>query len=66
VDIPRPVCHLVPERERLRLVIAGRWLWPVNPLTGQLPAAYQKSPKGHCTLHFGPQRQAQLLIPIIP
>ncbi len=52
--------------ERLQLVIAGRWLWPVNPLTGQFPAAYQKSPKGRCALHFGPQRQARLLIPVIP
>jgi predicted acyl esterase len=67
VDIPLgPSATLFREGERLRLVIAGRWLWPVNPLTGQFPAAYQKSPKGHCTLHFGPQRQARLLIPVIP
>lgn len=52
--------------ETLRLVVAGRWLWPRNPLTGQFPAAYQKSPKGRCTLHWGPQHQARLLVPIIP
>ena len=52
--------------ERLRLLVAGRWLWPRNPLTGQFPAAYQKGPKGRCTLHWGPQRQARLLVPIIP
>ena len=52
--------------ERLRLVVAGRWLWPRNPLTGQFPAAYQKGPKGRCTLHWGPQHQARLLVPIIP
>ena len=52
--------------ETLRLVIAGRWLWPRNLLTGQFPAANQKGPKGRCTLHWGPERQARLLVPIIP
>ena len=52
--------------ETLRLVVAGRWLWPGNLLTGQFPAAYQKGPKGRCTLHWGPERQARLLVPIIP
>jgi uncharacterized protein len=52
--------------ETLRLVIAGRWLWPRNPLTGQFPAAYQTSPRGRCTLHWGSERQARLLIPVIP
>jgi hypothetical protein len=52
--------------ERLRLVVAGRWLWPRNPLTGQFPAAYQKGPKGRCTLHWGPHHQARLLVPVIP
>src|ERR1035438_1810218 len=52
--------------ETLRLVVAGRWLWPRNPLTGQFPAGYEKGPKGRCTLHWGPQHQARLLVPIIP
>ena len=52
--------------ETLRLVVAGRWLWPRNPLTGQFPAAYQKGPKGSCTLHWGPARPARLLIPVVP
>jgi uncharacterized protein len=52
--------------ETLRLVVAGRWLWPRNPLTGQFPAAYQKGAKGQCTLHWGPQHQARLILPIIP
>ena len=51
--------------ETLRLVVAGRWLWPINPLTGQFPAAYQKGPKGRCTVHWGPDHQARLLIPVI-
>lgn len=52
--------------ETLRLVVAGRWLWPLNPLTGQFPAAYQKGPKGQCTVHWGPDHQARLLVPVIP
>jgi predicted acyl esterase len=51
--------------DALRLVVAGRWLWPHNLLTGQFPAAYEASPKGRCTLHWGPQRQARLLVPVI-
>jgi len=51
--------------ETLRLVVAGRWLWPGNLLTGQFPAAYQKGPKGKCTVHWGPDHQARLLIPVI-
>ncbi len=52
--------------EELRLVIAGRWLWPHNMLTGQFPAAYERSPRGRCTLHWGPDRGAHLLVPLIP
>ena len=52
--------------ETLRLVVAARWLWPVNPLTGQFPAAYQRGPRGRCAVHWGPHRQAHLLVPIIP
>ena len=51
--------------DTLRLVVAGRWLWPLNPLTGQFPAAYQPSPRGECAVHWGPERQARLLIPVI-
>ena len=50
----------------LRLVLAGRWLWPRNPLTGQFPASYEKGPQGSCTMHGGPERQARLLVPVIP
>ena len=52
--------------EQLRLVVAGRWLWPRNPLTGQFPAAYKTSRPGTCTLHWGPGRPACLLLPVIP
>jgi hypothetical protein len=60
-----PSATLFKAGEILRLVVAGRWLWPRNPLTGQFPAAYQQSPNGSCTLHWGPNRQARLLVPII-
>ena len=61
-----PSATLFRAGERLRLVVAGRWLWPVNPLTGQFPAAYQRSSKGRCTLYYGPQGTAQLLVPVVP
>ena len=60
-----PSATLFKAGETLRLVVAGRWLWPGNLFTGQFPAAYQKSPKGTCTLHWGPRHQARLLVPVI-
>ncbi|WP_410091175.1 CocE/NonD family hydrolase C-terminal non-catalytic domain-containing protein [Streptomyces sp. adm13(2018)] len=38
--------------EQLRLVVAGRWLSPRNPLTGQFPASYRTRSRGRCTLHW--------------
>jgi putative CocE/NonD family hydrolase len=61
-----PSATLFRAGEQLRLVVAGRWLCPRNPLTGQLPAAYQNSPRGRVTLHWGPRHDAHLLIPEIP
>ncbi|OBH30844.1 hydrolase [Mycobacterium sp. E342] len=61
-----PSATLFRAGERLRLVVAGRWLCPRNPLTGQLPAAYAGSPRGRVTLHWGPRHDAHLLVPEIP
>ena len=61
-----PSATLFRAGETLRLVVAGRWLWPVNPLTGQFPAAYQKGAAARCTLHWGPEQQARLPVPVIP
>ncbi len=61
-----PSATLFRAGERLRLVVAGRWLCPRNPLTGQFPAAYAPSPRGRITLHWGPDHDAHLLIPEIP
>ena len=61
-----PSATLLRAGETLRLVVAGRWLWPVNLLTGQFPAAYQRGSHGRCTVHWGPERGARLLVPVIP
>lgn len=60
-----PSATLFRSGEQLRLVIAGRWLSPLNPLTGQFPAAYPRAPRGRVTLHWGPDRAARLLVPAI-
>lgn len=52
--------------QSLRLVIAGRWLWPRNPLTGQFPAAYRPLGSGHCCIHWGPDQPSRLVIPVNP
>jgi predicted acyl esterase len=51
--------------EDLRLVLAGRWLWPRNPLTGQFPAAYAALRRGSCSVHWGPDRPSRLTAPIV-
>ena len=61
-----PSATLFRAAEQLRLVVGGRWLWPRNPLVGQMPAAYDKSPRGRVTLRWGPRHDAHLLIPEIP
>jgi putative CocE/NonD family hydrolase len=61
-----PSATLFRAGEQLRLVVAGRWLAPKNPLTGQFPARYAASPRGRITLHWGPRRHAHLLVPEIP
>jgi uncharacterized protein len=61
-----PSATLFRAGEQLRLVVAGRWLSPRNPLTGQMPTSYSKSPRGRVTLHWGPRYDAHLLIPEVP
>jgi predicted acyl esterase len=60
-----PSATLFRAGEQLRLVVAGRWLSPRNPLTGHFPAAYQPSPRGRVTLQWGPTHDAHLLVPEI-
>ncbi len=61
-----PSATLFRAGESLRLVVAGRWLWPRNPLTGQFPAHYHHASARRITLHWGPDRPAHLLVPRIP
>lgn len=56
VSVGRPAGIPRPPPERL---------WPRNPLTGQFPAAYERGPRAKCTLHWGPEHVALLLIPVI-
>ncbi len=60
-----PSSTLFRRGEQLRLVIAGRWLWPRNPFTGAFPAAYRTRRAGSCTVHWGPDHPARLLIPVV-
>jgi uncharacterized protein len=61
-----PSATLFRAGEKLRLLVAGRWLASRNPLSGQFPATYPHPPRGHVTLHWGPHHDAHLLIPEIP
>jgi uncharacterized protein len=61
-----PSATLFRAGEQLRLVVAGRWLAPRNPLTGQFPAAYPVPPHRRVILHWGPSHDAHLLLPVIP
>jgi uncharacterized protein len=65
-----PSATLFRAGEKLRFVVAGRWLCPRNPLTGQFPAAYPHPPHGRAILHWGPGTlpgpTPHLLVPEIP
>ena len=52
--------------ENLRLMIAGRYLQPRNPLFGHFPTHYEPSRRGTATILWAPDRPSTLEIPIIP
>jgi uncharacterized protein len=52
--------------DTLRLMVAGRYLEPGNPLWGHFPARYTRSRAGRCTVHWGPDRPSALTVPEIP
>ncbi|OBI98341.1 CocE/NonD family hydrolase [Mycobacterium asiaticum] len=60
-----PSATLFRAGEQLRLVVAGRWLSPRNPLIGQYPAAYPDPPRGLVTLRWGRRYNSHLLVPQI-
>ena len=49
----------------LRLLIAGRYLHPRNPIFGHFPTHYQPSDSGTATISWTPDQPATLEIPII-
>ncbi len=52
--------------DSLRLMIAGRYLQPRNPLFGHFPAHYEPSSRGTATILCNPDRPSALEIPVIP
>ncbi|MGN6331435.1 MAG: CocE/NonD family hydrolase C-terminal non-catalytic domain-containing protein, partial [Motilibacteraceae bacterium] len=52
--------------EVLRLELTGRWPVPRDPLRGQFPAGYRRSPRGSLTVHTGPGQPSSLLMDVRP
>lgn len=59
-----PSATLFRAGEELQVVVSGQWFYARNPFTGQFPAYYEKSPRGRCTVHLGPDRAGYLDVPI--
>ncbi|WP_245720372.1 CocE/NonD family hydrolase [Nocardia uniformis] len=59
-----PSATLFEAGDELELEIAGRWFYARNPLTGQFPSYYEKSPRGRCVVHLGPGHDAYLEVPV--
>jgi hypothetical protein len=67
LDIPlSPSATLFRAGDSLRLLVAGRYLEPRNPLFGHFPAHYASSSRGRCVLHWDAKRPARLEVPVIP
>ncbi len=52
--------------DKLRLMIAGRYLQPRNPLFGHFPTHYQASRRGTATIFWNSDRPSTLEVPVIP
>jgi predicted acyl esterase len=52
--------------DSLRLMVAGRYLQPRNPLFGHFPTHYEPSSRGKATILWTPDRPSTLEIPVIP
>ncbi len=61
-----PSATLFRAGDRLRLLIAGRYLQPRNPLFGHFPTAYEPSASGSATILWAPGAVSALEIPVIP
>ncbi len=67
VDIAlRPHATRIRAGDTLRLDIRGTWHFPQNPLTGQFPAGYRRSPAGRCVIHAGGPYDSRLLLGMRP
>lgn len=67
VDIAlRPHATRMRDGDTLRLDIRGTQHFPRNPLTGQFPAGYRRSPAGRCVIHAGGPYHSQLLLGMRP
>lgn len=61
-----PSATLFRAGESLRLLVAGRYLQPRNPLFGHFPTHYQPSRSGTATIRWGPGVPSSLEIPVVP
>jgi hypothetical protein len=52
--------------DSLRLIIAGRYPQPRNPLFGHFPTHYEPSSRGKATILWNPDQPSTLEIPIVP
>ncbi|MDO5711084.1 MAG: CocE/NonD family hydrolase, partial [Micrococcales bacterium] len=52
--------------DQLRLLVAGRYLEPRNPLFGHFPTHYVRSRRGRGILHWGADHPSRLLVPVVP
>lgn len=67
VDIAlRPHATRMRAGDILRLDIRGTWHFPQNPLTGQFPAGYRRSPAGRCLVYAGGRYDSRLLLGMRP
>ncbi|MEO8888272.1 MAG: CocE/NonD family hydrolase [Jatrophihabitantaceae bacterium] len=52
--------------DELRLLVAGRYLEPRNPLFGHFPTHYARSGRGRGVLHWSGEHPSRLVVPIVP
>jgi predicted acyl esterase len=58
-----PSATLFEKGSQLRLDVQGRWFFPTNPLTGQVPARYRHGPEATVLLRTGGTSDAALFVP---
>ncbi|NLT06513.1 MAG: CocE/NonD family hydrolase [Solirubrobacterales bacterium] len=61
-----PSATLFQAGSELVLEVHGRWPKPLNPITGQFPARYQRGPRATVSVHCGGPHDSRLLVPLIP